>query len=116
MSAWSVPSRLSLELAKFNVLTAFTAAEMLASAQRFDVDGFVVDSVLVQSDPCQLCADLKRGFGRKPLIVKKDAAPVPTPVPTPAAKAATGKKKAAKSSSQPPSATKGKANLARQVQ
>jgi hypothetical protein len=53
---------------------------------------------------------------RKPLIVKKDAAPVPTPAPTPAAKAATGKKKAAKSSSQPPSATKSKANLARQVQ
>ncbi|MFL6444108.1 MAG: hypothetical protein ACJ713_09865 [Candidatus Sulfotelmatobacter sp.] len=52
---------------------------------------------------------------RKPLVVKKDAAPV-TPAPTPAAKAATGNKKAAKSSSQPPSATKSKANLARQVQ
>jgi hypothetical protein len=49
---------------------------------------------------------------RKPMIVKKDA----TPVPTPAAKAATGKKKSSKSSSQPPSATKSKANLARQVQ
>jgi hypothetical protein len=52
---------------------------------------------------------------RKPMVVKKDAAPV-TPAPTPAAKAATGKKKSAKSSSQPPSATKSKANLARQVQ
>jgi hypothetical protein len=65
--------KLSLELAKFNVLTAFTAAEMLASAQRFDVDGFVVDSVLVQSDPCQLCSDLKRAFARKPLIVIGEA-------------------------------------------
>ena len=53
---------------------------------------------------------------RKPLVVKKDAAPVLTPAPTPAAKAATGKNKPAKSSSQPPSATKSKANLARQVQ
>jgi hypothetical protein len=53
---------------------------------------------------------------RKPMVVKKDAAPVPAPAPTPAAKAATGKNKPAKSSSQPPSATKSKANLARQVQ
>jgi len=53
---------------------------------------------------------------RKPMVVKKDAAPVPVPAPTPAAKAATGKNKPSKSSSQPPSATKSKANLARQVQ
>ena len=52
---------------------------------------------------------------RKPVIVKKDAAPV-TPVPTPAPVAQKKEKKAAKSSSQPPSATKSKANLARQVQ
>src|ERR1700751_4547956 len=29
--------KLGLELAKFNVLTAFSAAEMLATAQKFDV-------------------------------------------------------------------------------
>jgi hypothetical protein len=49
---------------------------------------------------------------RKPVTVKKDAAPVPTPAPVAQKK----EKKASKSSSQPPSATKSKANLARQVQ
>jgi len=61
--------KLGLELAKFNVLNAFTAAEMLATAQRFDVDGFVVDTVLVEPEPCELCRQLKQLFPRKPLIV-----------------------------------------------
>jgi hypothetical protein len=52
---------------------------------------------------------------RKPMVVKKDAAPV-TPVPAPAPVAQKKDKKAPKSFSQPPSATKSKANLARQVQ
>jgi len=52
---------------------------------------------------------------RKPMVVKKDAPPV-TPVPAPAPVAQKKEKKAAKSSSQPPSATNSKANLARQVQ
>jgi hypothetical protein len=65
--------KLSLELAKFNVLTAFTAAEMMATARRFDVDAFVVDSVLVAPNPCELCEDLKRLFLRKPLIVVGEA-------------------------------------------
>jgi hypothetical protein len=53
--------------------------------------------------------------GVYPSVVKKDAAPV-TPVPAPAPVAQKKDKKAPKSFSQPPSATKSKANLARQVQ
>jgi response regulator RpfG family c-di-GMP phosphodiesterase len=65
--------KLGLELAKFNVLTAFSAAEMLATAIRYDVDGFVVDSVMVEPAPCELCQEIKRLHGRKPLIVIGDA-------------------------------------------
>jgi DNA-binding response OmpR family regulator len=59
-------------LAKFNVLTAFSAAEMLATAKRFDADGFIVDSVMVEPEPCELCADLRRLRPGKPLIVVGD--------------------------------------------
>jgi hypothetical protein len=65
--------KLGLELAKFNVLTAFTAAEMLATARRYDADGFVVDSVMVEPEPCALCAEIKKLYLRKPLIVIGDA-------------------------------------------
>jgi len=65
--------KLALEVAKFNVLTAFTAAEMLATASRYDADGYVVDSVMVESEPCVLCAELKKMSARKPLIVVGEA-------------------------------------------
>lgn len=65
--------KLALEVAKFNVLTAFSAAEMLATAQRYDADGFVVDSVMVEPAPCELCQEIKRLHGPKPLIVIGDA-------------------------------------------
>jgi CheY-like chemotaxis protein len=61
--------KLTLEIAKFNVLTAFTSAEMLATAERFDVDGFVIDSVMVERHPCELCTELKRMHPKKPLIL-----------------------------------------------
>jgi hypothetical protein len=65
--------KLALELAKFNVLTAFTGAEMLATIRRFDADGFVVDSVLVGFQPCEICAELKRIAPGKPLIIIGEA-------------------------------------------
>lgn len=65
--------KLGLELAKFNVLTAFSAAEMLATSQKYEADGFIVDSVMVEPNPCELCAELKRSFARRPLIVVGEA-------------------------------------------
>jgi hypothetical protein len=52
---------------------------------------------------------------RKPVVIKTEAVPAPTPV-APAARADTGKKKSAKKASQPPSAAKQKANLRQAVQ
>ena len=65
--------KLTLEIAKFNVLTAFTSAEMLATAERFAIDGFVVDSVMIEQSPCGLCKDLKRIHPGKPVIVIGEA-------------------------------------------
>jgi CheY-like chemotaxis protein len=61
--------KLTLEIAKFNVLTAFTSAEMLATAERFHADGFIVDSVMIERQPCELCDELKRMHPKKPVIL-----------------------------------------------
>jgi hypothetical protein len=64
--------KLSIEGAKYNVLTAFTAQELLAVAARYDVDGFVVDSVLLDVHPSELARELKRRFPSKPRILVGD--------------------------------------------
>lgn len=60
--------KLAAEIAKFNVLTAFTSAEMLATADRFDADVFVIDLTIVDAGLPEICQQLKARFPRKPII------------------------------------------------
>lgn len=64
--------KLAVEIGKFNVLTAFTSAEILATAQRFDVDAFIIDSVMLDSDPRELGRELKSRFPSKLRILLGD--------------------------------------------
>jgi CheY-like chemotaxis protein len=62
--------KLALEMAKFNVLTAFSATEALATAQRLDVDGFVMESGAVPDmASTDLCDELKELYPEKPIVV-----------------------------------------------
>lgn len=60
--------KLSLEMRKFNVLTAFTLQELRATARKFDADGFVVDLDVVDQNIDGLCDELKREFPKKPVV------------------------------------------------
>lgn len=64
--------KLSLEAAKFNVLTAFTASEALATATKYDVDAFVIDSVLLDTHPAELIRELRRLYPSKPCLIVGD--------------------------------------------
>ena len=64
--------KLTLEGFKFNVLTAFTSAEMLATAERYDVDGFVVDSIVLDADPRELGRELRSRYPAKPRLMVGD--------------------------------------------
>jgi CheY-like chemotaxis protein len=64
--------KLALEGAKFNVLTAYTSAEVYATAAKFDVDAFVVDSVLLDVDLSELSRELRKLYPSKPLILVGD--------------------------------------------
>src|SRR6185369_12293652 len=68
--------KLAIEGVKYNVLTAFTAEELLAVAARYDVDGFVVDSVLLDVHPSELGRELKRRFPSKVrVLVGEESSP-----------------------------------------
>lgn len=60
--------KLALELEKFNVLTAFTPDEVLATAQRIDVDGFVLDCAPGFAGSFELCELLKQRYPKKPIF------------------------------------------------
>lgn len=60
--------KLALELEKFNVLTAFSEAEALATAQRIDVDGFVVNCASKKTSPVELCDLLKERYPKKKIF------------------------------------------------
>lgn len=64
--------KLFLEGAKFNVLTAFSSTEMLATAERYDVDGFVVDSIVLDRDPLELGRELHTLYPHKPRLLIGD--------------------------------------------
>ena len=64
--------KLALELAKFNVLTAFNSTETLATAAKYDVDGFVIDSVMLDEHPDKLGAELRRLYPSKVRILVGD--------------------------------------------
>ena len=66
--------KLALESAKFNVLTAFNSAEVLATARRYDVDGFVIDGIILDVHPADLIKELRRLYPGKVLVqVGEDA-------------------------------------------
>ncbi len=67
--------KLSVELAKYNVLTAFTAAEVLATAARYDVDAIIIDSVVLDADPSQLGKELQARYPRKLRVLVGDESP-----------------------------------------
>lgn len=60
--------KLTLEIGKFNVLTAFTPQELMATAEKYDADGFVIDTTLVSESTPGICAELKKKYPRKPVI------------------------------------------------
>jgi hypothetical protein len=64
--------KLTLEAAKFNVLTAFTSGEMLATAAKYEVDGFVIDSLLLDERPAELGRELRRLYPAKPRLLVGD--------------------------------------------
>ena len=66
--------KLAIEAAKFNVLTAFSAAEALVAADKFEVDGFVVDSILLDMPAADLGRELRRLFPSKPRVLVGDDA------------------------------------------
>ena len=71
MLAGRVPGTLShrrtaLENAHFNVLVAASVDEVLATADKFNVDGFVFD--YPDQDDEELCRSLKHRFPKKPLF------------------------------------------------
>ena len=59
--------RIALEHAHFNVLAAANVDEALATADKFNVDGFVFDCQ--DNDNDELCESLKDRFPKKPLFV-----------------------------------------------
>ena len=61
--------KLVIETAKFNVLTAFNSGEVLATARKYDVDAFVIDSVILDVHPNELTQELRRLYPAKPLVL-----------------------------------------------
>ena len=59
----------ALEDAYFNVLTALNIDEAYATAEKFDVDGFVFDCGRDDEISVEMCESLKGRFPKKPLFV-----------------------------------------------
>jgi CheY-like chemotaxis protein len=60
--------KLVLEIALFNVLTAYSAEEAYATAERFSVDAFVFDYLPESEESRELCESLKERNPRKPIF------------------------------------------------
>lgn len=60
--------KLSLEIEKFNVLTAYSLEELFATAERAEYDGIIM-SCAEQDQPPALCGLIKEQFPTKPLFV-----------------------------------------------
>jgi hypothetical protein len=61
--------KLILEVGRFNVLTAYTAEEAYSTAERFDVDGFVLDHIPGSETADELCESLKQRHPGKPIFL-----------------------------------------------
>lgn len=66
--------KIALEDAYFNVLTALNIDEAYATAEKFDVDGFVFDCGREDEISVEMCESLKARFPKKPLFVVVPAA------------------------------------------
>jgi CheY-like chemotaxis protein len=60
--------KLVLEVARFNVLTAYSAEEAYSTAQKFDVDAFVLDYVPTDEIATEVCESLKERYPKKPIF------------------------------------------------
>jgi CheY-like chemotaxis protein len=60
--------KVALETHKFNVLTAFTPTEVLATAARFEVDAVVVDMERADAEAPDLCRELKQKYPAMVLV------------------------------------------------
>jgi len=70
--------KLVLEIAKFNVLTAFTVQELLATADKYDADAFVIDTIVPDPEIKDVSAVLKQRFPRKPVVaIGADGSEIP---------------------------------------
>ena len=70
--------KLALELEKFNVLTAFSEGEVLATAHRIDVDGFVLDCHSGIDGAKEICESIKQRYPKKTIFAivgEKDRGP-----------------------------------------
>lgn len=67
--------KLSIEQAKFNVLTAYTSSEVIATAEKHDVEGFVVDAVLLDKHPAELGRELRKLYPSKVRILVGEDCP-----------------------------------------
>jgi hypothetical protein len=65
----SISSRkLVLEVAKFNVLTALTVEEFYETAEKFEVDGFVVDCPQGDTLAVEICESLNERHSKGPVF------------------------------------------------
>lgn len=68
--------KIALENAYFNVLTALNMDEAYATAEKFDVDGFVFDCGRADEISLEMCESLKDRFPKKPLFVLAPASSI----------------------------------------
>jgi hypothetical protein len=61
--------KLILEVGRFNVLTAYTVEEAYSTAERFDVDGFVLDHIPGSETADEVCESLKQRYPNKPIFL-----------------------------------------------
>lgn len=62
------PRKLVLEVGQFNVLTALNAEELFETAEKFDVDGYVVDCPPGDALATEICDSLKERHPKRPLF------------------------------------------------
>ena len=61
--------KLVLELGYFNVLTAYSTEEVYSTAEKFDVDAFVLDHIPGTNTGEEICEALKERHPEKPIFV-----------------------------------------------
>ncbi len=81
-TAGSISGRkLVLEVGKFNVLTALSAEELYETAEKFDVDGFVVDCPPGDTLASEICESLKERHPNRPIFAVVEQSPTNGNVP-----------------------------------